>query len=300
MLKEFTIYIKQKQKKKMSTQQNPTLIPGFEDIMRHIRQQEDQIKKLENTVKNCGENYTKLYQDHVDLQEENKKQKEDHCSNKKIFFEVYEEFKKLREVESLLQPFENTETFRMKVEEMKKENQELQEKITCLESDSHNEVSQAEYDELEAEKKYLENEVTRYSVALEEEYVLKSEYDEVKERKDKAMKLLEESDKENTELKEEITRIGEEKDAHWNDWLNEEFGDDLYPLNPPEPDDFVEKIKKLKEENKRLKDKTIIYHILDESYKGMSKNQKAWIDSNWKSIIIGFAETLESMVPENN
>ncbi len=284
----------------MSTQQNPTLIPGFEDIMRHIKQQEDQIKKLENTVKNCGENYTKLYQDHVDLQEENKKQKEDHCSNKKIFFEVYEEFKKLREVESLLQPFENTETFRMKVEEMKKENQELQEKITCLESDSHNEVSQAEYDELEAEKKYLENEVTRYSVALEEEYVLKSEYDEVKERKDKAMKLLEESDKENTELKEEITRIGEEKDAHWNDWLNEEFGDDLYPLNPPEPDDFVEKIKKLKEDNKRLKDKTIIYHILDESYKGMSKNQKAWIDSNWKSIIIGFAETLESMVPENN
>lgn len=284
----------------MSTQQNPTLIPGFEDIMRHIKQQEDQIKKLENTVKNCGENYTKLYQDHVDLQEENKKQKEDHCSNKKIFFEVYEEFKKLREVESLLQPFENTETFRMKVEEMKKENQELQEKITCLESDSHNEVSQAEYDELEAEKKYLEHEVARYSVALEEEYVLKSEYDEVKERKDKAMKLLEESDKENTELKEEITRIGEEKDAHWNDWLNEEFGDDLYPLNPPEPDDFVEKIKKLKEDNKRLKDKTIIYHILDESYKGMSKNQKAWIDSNWKSIIIGFAETLESMVPENN
>jgi len=284
----------------MSTQQNPTLIPGFEDIMRHIKQQEDQIKKLENTVKNCGENYTKLYQDHVDLQEENKKLKDDHCSNKKMFFEVYEENKKLREVESLLQPFENTETFRMKVEEMKKENQELEEKITCLESDSYNEVSQAEYDELEAEKKYLENEVTRYSVALEEEYVLKSEYDEVKERKDKAMKLLEESDKENTELKEEITRIGEEKDAHWNDWLNEEFGDDLYPLNPPEPDDFVEKIKKLKEENKRLKDKTIIYHILDESYKGMSKNQKAWIDSNWKSIIIGFAETLESMVPENN
>ena len=35
------------------------------------------------------------------------------------------------------------------------ENQELEEKITCLESDSHNEVSQAEYDELEAEKKYL-------------------------------------------------------------------------------------------------------------------------------------------------
>ena len=61
----------------MSTQQNPTLIPGFEDIMRHIRQQEDQIKKLEDTIKNCGENYTKLYQHHVDLQEENKKLKEE-------------------------------------------------------------------------------------------------------------------------------------------------------------------------------------------------------------------------------
>ena len=113
-----------------STQQNPTLIPGFEDIMRHIRQQEDQIKKLEKTNKDHQEKMTKLWHEIEDL----------------------------REVESLLQPFENTETFRMKVEEMKKENQELEEKITCLESDSYNEVSQAEYDELEAEYDELKEE----------------------------------------------------------------------------------------------------------------------------------------------
>jgi FtsZ-binding cell division protein ZapB len=55
---------------------------------------------------------------------------------------------------------------------------------------------------------------------------------------------------------------------------------------------------KLKEENKKLKEKTIIYNILDVSYKQMSPNQKEWIDCNWKSIITGFAETLESQVPE--
>lgn len=39
----------------------------------------------------------------------------------------------------------------------------------------------------------------------------------------------------------------EGKDAFWNDWLNEEFGDELYPLDPPEPDEFVEKVKKLQQ-----------------------------------------------------
>ena len=54
---------------------------------------------------------------------------------------------------------------------------------------------------------------------------------------------------ENKELKEEV----EEKDAHWNDWLNNEFGDELYPISPsPEPDEFVKKVKELKEENQKL------------------------------------------------
>lgn len=81
----------------MSTQQNPTLIPGFEDIIRHIKQQEDQIKKLEKNNKEQQDKMTKLYQENQELKEENKKLKEDHCSNKKMFFEVYEENMKLKE-----------------------------------------------------------------------------------------------------------------------------------------------------------------------------------------------------------
>ena len=55
---------------------------------------------------------------------------------------------------------------------------------------------------------------------------------------------------ENKELKKEV----EENDADWNDWLNEEFGDELYPISPsPEPDEFVKKMKGLKEENEKWK-----------------------------------------------
>ncbi len=56
----------------------------------------------------------------------------------------------------------------------------------------------------------------------------------------------------------------------------------------------------LEEENKKLKEKTMIYNILDNSYNGMCQNHKEWIDNNWKSIITGFAENLESMVPNEN
>ena len=40
-----------------------------------------------------------------------------------------------------------------------KENEELKEKIICLESDSHNEISMAEYDELKKEKEQLEHDL---------------------------------------------------------------------------------------------------------------------------------------------
>ena len=60
-------------------------------------------------------------------------------------------------------------------------------------------------------------------------------------------------EEENKELKEQLEVCEETKDAFWNDWLNEEFGDALYPLDPPEPDEFVKNVKKLKEENEELK-----------------------------------------------
>jgi len=56
------------------------------------------------------------------------------------------------------------------------------------------------------------------------------------------------------ELRVKNDNLEGEKDAHWNDWLNKEFGDELYPLSPsPEPDEFVEKINKLIKENVTLK-----------------------------------------------
>ena len=145
----------------MSTQQNPTLIPGFEDIMRHIKQQEDQIKKLENTNKDHQEKMTKLYQ----------------------------------------------------------ENQELEEKITCLESDSHNEVSQAEYDELKAENDYLDT------------------Y-EKQEAKDQIKKLEEQINQQ----------------AKWFAEINILVGCDEDDPAVNSVSDLVAKHKKLEAENKKLKE----------------------------------------------
>jgi len=100
---------------------NPTLIPGFEDIITHIRQQEQRIKNLEQN-------------------------------------------EKVREA---------------RVQELYQENQQLEEKITCLESDSHNEVSQAEFDDMKEE---LEGRIAICEAEQEEEANL---YHKLKEEKEK-------------------------------------------------------------------------------------------------------------------
>ena len=81
--------------------------------------------------------------------------------------------------------------------ELHEEIDELNEKITCLESDSHNEVSQAEFDELKEENEELKaklewniHEVARYSVAIEEEYVLKAEFEKLKEENEELKETL--------------------------------------------------------------------------------------------------------------
>tara|TARA_R110000787_G_scaffold266065_1_gene372141 strand:+ start:145 stop:453 length:309 start_codon:yes stop_codon:yes gene_type:complete len=68
----------------MSTQQNPTLIPGFEDIIRHIKQQEDQIKKLKEKDKEWKASHKHLNKcidtirdQYLEQKEENKKLKEE-------------------------------------------------------------------------------------------------------------------------------------------------------------------------------------------------------------------------------
>jgi DNA repair exonuclease SbcCD ATPase subunit len=57
-------------------------------------------------------------------------------------------------------------------------------------------------------------------------------------------------------------------------------------------------IHKFREQVKTLEQRTMIYSILDETYKSMPKSKKEWIDVNWKSIINGFADNLEEMVPD--
>jgi len=55
---------------------NPTLIAGFDDIMTHIKNQGDQIKKLEEKNKEQQEKMTALYQENQKLKEEKEKLKE--------------------------------------------------------------------------------------------------------------------------------------------------------------------------------------------------------------------------------
>ena len=73
-------------------------------------------------------------------------------------------------------------------------------------------------------------------------------YDDIKKLKEESKvdkQFQEEVVQENKKLEEEL----EEKDAHWNDFLNGAFGDELYPLTPsPEPDEFVKKVKEMEEE----------------------------------------------------
>ena len=70
---------------------------------------------------------------------------------------------------------------------------------------------------------------------------------EIKDLQKAAMTSVNRLNKKIKKHKEEITRTEEFKDAHWNDWLNRQFGDELYPISPsPDPDLFVKKIKNLK------------------------------------------------------
>ena len=253
----------------MSASGNPTLIPGFEDIIKHIRQQEDQIKKLENIIKNCGENYKKLYQDHVDLQE----------------------------VESLLQPFENTETFRMKVEEMKKENQHLkvlyeaQQQETDIEHQRCLETAEKYSDKLceVCQELDIDNDDTSENI-IEEIKKLKEENDfldtyEKQEAKDQIKKLEEE----NKKLKEggvmiDISAMMNDPDYEGFDFESEiKKQKQVYHSNKKMFFEVQEENKKLKEENKKLKEENEdLDKELDQDYQDMTKNRDKLQEENKK------------------
>ena len=79
------------------------------------------------------------------------------------------------------------------IKKLKAENEKLQEQITCLESDSHNEVSQAEFDDM---KESLEEKVSIAEADAEEEATL-------------SCKLLEENKKLKIDLKNSEDKVCE-------------------------------------------------------------------------------------------
>jgi chromosome segregation ATPase len=160
---------------------NPTLINGFEDVLTFISQQADRIKKLEQenednlaSLNFYTEQCEELKDERKKLEEENQKHKTTILSlktsvddlreardmrdskiknlmdeNKKLKIEMGEELEQLKE---------ELEQFKEELFEAHHQYDLLKEKITCLESDSYNEVSQAEYDELKEENEELQGE----------------------------------------------------------------------------------------------------------------------------------------------
>jgi len=115
---------------------------------------------------------------------------------------------------------------------------------------------QSEWDDLEDQIKKLKEAQSEMKEHLAQKFY--NHYDEM--NSDKLMiarivgpnleNMIDHMMRENKKLKEEL----EEKDANWNDWMNQEFGDELYPISPsPEPEEFVKNVNKLWGENKKLK-----------------------------------------------
>jgi chromosome segregation ATPase len=118
---------------------------------------------------------------------------------------------------------------------------------------------QAERDKLQEENKKLKEQVEYCEGVMEgdedlEERLKAQHQIDISSLKEENEKLKEEVDgwksSRDDDIREARGEAEEEKDAHWNDWLNKEFGDELYPISPsPEPDEFVKKVKELKEQN---------------------------------------------------
>jgi len=123
------------------------LIPGMTEIMDHIKKLEKENKELKAEVS--------VYKDETD----------DYVSelfdilNVEDIDDITPAVKKLKEANKMLNSY-NEANIKLR-QEKEDEIQELEEKITCLESDSHNEVSQAQYDDLQEDYKALEAELEK-------------------------------------------------------------------------------------------------------------------------------------------
>ena len=106
------------------------------DVIRKLKAENEKLKKRIEEDHKAVPSF--LIQDmYHDSKEENKKLKEE---NKKLK-------EQLKEPKELFLYKAKVKELRDEIKELKEENIKLKEKITCLESDSYNEVSQAEHDD---------------------------------------------------------------------------------------------------------------------------------------------------------
>mgnify|MGYP002623512256 CR=1 FL=1 len=104
-----------------------------------------------------------------------------------------------------------------KVEDMKDDWEVATEKIGQENSDLHNEIKRLkdENKNLKADLEWNKHEVVRYSVALEEEYVLKDEYEKLKQQNDYAYKQV-------NELMSKVTLLKDELESEFSESSEEE------------------------------------------------------------------------------
>ena len=146
------------------------LIPGMTEIMDHIKKLEKENKELKAEVsvyKDETDDYVSelfdiLNVEDIDditpavkkLKEANKMLNSYNEANIKLRQEKEDEIQELQIEYDQLK--EDVDEYKNEKKHNESEIQELEEKITCLESDSHNEVSMAEYEDLQEDYKALE------------------------------------------------------------------------------------------------------------------------------------------------
>jgi hypothetical protein len=183
----------------------------MDDIMTYIKNQDLRVKKLEEENKELKEKIT--YNDNK-FSEWRKREQTTFAQERKENNKLKEENKKLKEQVALAEAGEEEEaTLSCRLLE---ENKQLKEQIKKLRADDGPYSKKAqeallgviqetltESKRLKDQTVYLEAEVCRYSNAIEEEYVLKTDYEELREHCNVVVATSNKHLEENKKLKEQ-------------------------------------------------------------------------------------------------
>ena len=115
-----------------------SLISGMDEVIAFINRQDKKIKNMEANEKVREELIVELKSKILSKEEVDK--------TAKVICDNWKEIAALREENEWM--LNEKAELKRENEKLKADNETLEEKITCLESDSHNEVSLAEYEEL--------------------------------------------------------------------------------------------------------------------------------------------------------